>query len=55
MDEEICTHDGIEDASDCPHATQVEFALEDADISNPPDEVTWYPINDPSASWNLPK
>lgn len=33
-----------------------EFSyVEDADISNPPDEVTWYSLDDPNASWNLPK
>lgn len=46
---------------DCHYLTDIvdretQFSvIEDADISNPPDEVTWYPINDPNASWNQPK
>lgn len=38
-----------------PVGTNVIFDLEDSDISNPPEEVTWYPINHPNASWNNPK
>jgi hypothetical protein len=37
-----------------PPDTVVED-ISDADISSPPDWVTWYPVNDPRASWNLPK